>query len=68
LAPSVRVEQTSWHPDPTRRTALLEVDGGPREVQEGDSRGSLLVTKIEPSAVVFSKDGVELRRRIGEKE
>ena len=66
LAPSVRVEQTRWHPDPTRRTALLEVDGGPQEVQEGDSLGSLVVTKIEPSGVVFTKDGVELRRRIGE--
>jgi hypothetical protein len=66
LAPSVRVEQTRWHPDPTRRTALLEVDGGSQEVREGDSLGALVVTKIEPSGVVFTEDGVELRRRIGE--
>lgn len=66
LAPNVRVEQTRWHPDPTRRTAVLDVDGGAHEVEEGDSLGALVVTKIEPSAVVFTKDGVELRRRIGE--
>jgi len=66
VVPSVRVEQTRWHPDAARRTALVQVDGGEREVQEGDSVGPLEVSKIEPSGVVFLRDGVELRRRIGE--
>lgn len=66
LVPEVRVEQTRWHPDAARRSALVEVDGGSREVHQGDAVGPLVVSTIEPSGVVFTHDGVELRRRIGE--
>ncbi|MDJ0846903.1 MAG: hypothetical protein QNK04_00840 [Myxococcota bacterium] len=68
VVPSVRVRETRWHPDAARRMAVVELDsdGSVREVHEGDPVGALLVTKIEPSAVVFDHDGLELRRRIGD--
>jgi hypothetical protein len=66
LLPEVHVEQTRWHPDAARRTARIEMDGGPHEVQEGDVLGPLVVTTIEPSGVVFLHQGVEMRRRVGE--
>lgn len=66
LVPSVRVEETRWHPDAARRTALVEVNGGTQQVKEGDAIGPLVVSTIEPSGVVFSHDGIEMRRRVGE--
>jgi hypothetical protein len=68
VLPSLRVAQTRWHPDAARRTALVEVEAGAgvREVREGDALGPVVVTAIEPSGVVFSHEGIELRRRVGE--
>ena len=66
VLPEVHVEETRWHPDASRRLARVEVDGVAREVQEGDALGPLVVSSIEPSGVVFTHDGVEMRRRIGE--
>ena len=57
---------TRWHPDAARGTARVEVDGGTQQVKEGDALGPLVVSTIEPSGVVFTHDGVELRRRVGE--
>jgi hypothetical protein len=64
--PGVRVEKTSWHPSSDRRTARIAVDGGFEEIREGDAVGPLVVSRIEPSGVVFDHDGVEIRRRVGE--
>jgi hypothetical protein len=66
--PDLRVERTVWHPTAERRFALIEFDESAerREVREGDAVGPLVVSKIEPSGVVFVHDGVELRRRVGE--
>jgi len=37
-----------------------------REVHEGETTGALTVVKIEPSAVVFTFQGREVRRAVGE--
>jgi len=66
--PDLRVERTVWHPIAERRVALIEFERSAerREIREGDAVGPLIVSKIEPSGVVFVHDGVEMRRRIGE--
>jgi hypothetical protein len=66
--PALRVERTVWHPVAERRLALIEFEQSAerREIREGDAVGPLVVSKIEPSGVVFVHDGIELRRRIGE--
>ena len=67
-SPGVRVERTSWHPSAARRTAVVALASGEElEVHEGDEVGSLVVSRIEPSGVVFLDRGVEVRRRIGER-
>ena len=66
--PGLRVERTVWHPIAERRVALIEFERSAerREIREGDAVGPLVVSKIEPSGVVFVHEGVEVRRRIGE--
>jgi hypothetical protein len=65
--PTLTVERTMWHPLSAKRFAVVIVgNGAPREVREGDEIGTTLVAKIEPSAVIFSDQGKEFRRRIGE--
>jgi hypothetical protein len=68
VTPGVHVERTVWHPVSDRRVAVVALDGasGPREIREGDAVGSLVVSEIEPSGVVFLHQGVELRRRVGD--
>lgn len=63
----VFVTQTVWHPDPERRSAVVEVGGStvPLEVHEGDRVGELLLVRIKPSSVIFERDGVEIKRRVG---
>jgi hypothetical protein len=65
--PAVRVVQTTWHPDPARRTALVEAGdgGGPTQLRQGDAIGSLVVESISPTGVTFAHDGVSLVRRVG---
>ena len=48
--------------------AIVAVDGksAPVRLQEGDSVGALVVGEIQPSAVTFYHEGIELRRRVGE--
>ena len=66
--PAVLVSSTVWHPQRDRRLAMVALEGGAaRELHEGDAIGSLVVSEIGPSAVVFLHDGVELRRRVGSK-
>ncbi len=65
--PDIAVLKTAWHPDATRRSARIEVEGFPEsvELREGDAVGTLVVVSIEPSAVVFLHGGEELRRQVG---
>ena len=65
--PVIRVDRTSWHPVAERREATVRIGGGDaRRVREGERVGDYQVTRIEPSAVVFERDGNELRRKIGD--
>jgi hypothetical protein len=53
------VEKTQWHPLADRRIAWVRVPGDPDplRVVEGDVVDGLLITAIEPSGVVFERDG-----------
>jgi hypothetical protein len=64
---AVQVARTHWHPTPDKRIAIVEVEGrpGPVELHEGDLVGSLVVGTIQPSGVVFLRDGVEVRQPVG---
>jgi hypothetical protein len=65
--PAVRVAKTLWHPAADRRLAWIEVSGQTalREVREGERVGPYLVLEIEPTAVLLSNGGVEIRREVG---
>lgn len=65
--PSVHVSRTVWHPNPDRRSALVEIEGfsEPLELREGDAVGVLVVAEIQPSAVIFLHGGNRLRRAVG---
>jgi hypothetical protein len=64
---AVSVEKTQWHPMADRRIAWLRVpgDSAPRRVVEGDVVDGLLISAIEPSGVVFERDGEKIRRPLG---
>ena len=64
---AVSVEKTQWHPLADRRIAWLRVPGDPepRRVVEGDVVDGLLIAHIEPSGVVFERDGEKIRRPLG---
>lgn len=65
--PALRVERTLWHPRPDRREAVIVVDGGsPRRIREGEVVDGTLVSEIQPSGVVFERDGETLRRGVGD--
>ncbi len=65
--PEVVVDRTFWHPDPSRRRALVSVaKRSGVEVREGDAVGSLVVATIEPAGVVFQNGAVEIRLRVGQ--
>ena len=65
--PTLTVERTMWHPIAAKRFAVVIVgSSAAREVREGDEIGTAVVAKIEPSGVIFSEQGEEFRRRIGE--
>ena len=65
--PDVLVQKTQWHPLSDRRTAWLQVACEAREVVEGDVVEGMLVEEIQPSGVVFERDGEPLRRGVGER-
>jgi hypothetical protein len=61
--PSLSISRIRWHPDPDRRTAVVERPGGIElEIREGDIVDGVLVRRIEPSALEFSVGST--RRRI----
>jgi hypothetical protein len=63
----VTVKKTIWHPTPERRVARVEVEGrkGSLELHEGDAVGTLVVSEIQPSGVVFLHGGEKLHRKVG---
>jgi hypothetical protein len=63
----VTVRKTIWHPTPERRVAEIEVEGrkGPLELREGDAVGTLVVSEIQPSGVVFLHGGEKLHQKVG---
>jgi hypothetical protein len=65
--PEIQVERTRWHPLSDRRVAWLRVEGEsePREVVEGQVVAGMLVVEIQPSGVVFERDGNRVRRALG---
>ena len=64
---AIRVDRTWWHPMPERREAQLRLDAGsPQRLKEGDSVGGAVVTRIEPSGVVFTRNDREFRRLVGQ--
>ena len=66
--PDVTVLRTAWHPKSERRSAKVRLTATDETltVHEGDSVAGLVLQEITPSAVVFSANGVEVRRRVGE--
>jgi hypothetical protein len=67
--PTFAIEKTQWHPLADRRVAWLRVPGESesRRVVEGDVVEGLLVSKIEPSGVVFERDGKKIERVLGKR-
>jgi hypothetical protein len=67
--PNLLVSSTVWHPQHDRRSAMVSLEGLPaRELREGDSIGSLVVSEIGPSSVTFLNDGAPLKRRVGARD
>ncbi len=64
----VVVARTIWHPTPERRIAVVRRSGasGEQQVHEGEVVAGLEVVKIEPSGVVFLRDGHEFRQPVGD--
>jgi len=60
----VRVERTFWHPNAERRAAIVRLPGRAESlrVQEGEQLGALTVRRIEPSRVIFEREGIEVAR------
>ncbi|MFP8875684.1 MAG: hypothetical protein VCB99_01970 [Myxococcota bacterium] len=63
---AVQVERTFWHPRAERREAILRMPDQEElvRVREGEALGRFTVMLIEPSRVVFEKDGVEIVGRL----
>ena len=61
---SLRVERTFWHPKAERRVAIVRLPGSgeSRPVQEGEQLGGFTVQRIEPSRVIFEREGIEVAR------
>lgn len=61
---SVRVKRTFWHPRAERRLAIVELPGEGEflRVREGEQLDGFMVTRIEPSRVVFEREGAEVVR------
>jgi hypothetical protein len=65
--PDLIVKRTVWHPQPSRRIAVLQLADDPTslELREGDAIGPMVLVEIEPTGVTFLHEGVEVRRRVG---
>jgi hypothetical protein len=65
--PTLAVERTQWHPAAEKRVAWVRATGETRELREGDVIEGAIVREIRPSSVLFSFEGAELRRGVGER-
>jgi hypothetical protein len=65
---AVSVERTQWHPLADRRSAWVRAPGqaDAQRVVEGDVVDGAIVSAIEPSGVVFDRNGEKIRRAIGQ--
>ncbi len=65
--PALTVERTIWHPDPSRRLAIVKLldSEEPLRLKEGDAVGPLVVESIKPSSVVFDHDGIQVTYTVG---
>jgi hypothetical protein len=65
---AISVEKTQWHPLADRRIAWVRVPGeaDSQRIVEGDVIDGLIVSAIEPSGVVFERDGEKIRRGLGQ--
>jgi len=65
--PALTIERTIWHPDPTRRLAIVKLldSEEPLRLKEGDAVGPLVVESIKPSSVVFDHDGIQVTYTVG---
>ena len=61
---SVDVERTFWHPKAERRVAIVRLTGSDESLplQEGEQLGGFTVQRIEPSRVIFEREGIEVAR------
>lgn len=66
-APDLVVQRTTWHPDAERRSALVRMNDRvkPLRLREGDLVGPFVVMVIEPSGIVFMRDGELFHRKVG---
>jgi hypothetical protein len=64
--PDLRVRRTVWHPDASRRLAVVELvdEAQTLELREGDAVGPLVIDTIKPTGVQFAHDGVAIHRAI----
>jgi hypothetical protein len=65
--PEFTVKRIEWHPRAARRVVLIDTGGAaaPRPYGEGENLGVLEIVEITPTAVLFRRDGVEIRRAVG---
>jgi hypothetical protein len=60
------VTQTVWHPSPTRRLAIVELESGvAKRLGEGDVVGGFTVGTIGLAEVEFVRGGVSIQKRVG---
>jgi len=65
--PEFVVTRTVWHPEAGRRVAMIRRSGqsAAQAFGEGETLGVLEVVEIQPTGVLFRRDGVEIKRRVG---
>ena len=65
--PQFVVTRTVWHPDAGRRVAMIRRSGqdAAQAFGEGENLGVLEIVEIQPAGVLFRRDGVEIKRRVG---
>ena len=65
--PEFVVTRTGWHPEAGRRVAMIRRSGqnAAESFGEGETLGVLEIVEIQPAGVLFRRDGVEIKRRVG---
>ncbi len=65
--PEFVITRTVWHPEAGRRVAMIRRSGqdAAQAFSEGENLGVLEIVEIQPAGVLFRRDGVEIKRRVG---